>query len=194
MDRRTFLADTGMGFTGLALSAMLARDGYSSENKLQPQTGRTHFTPKAKNVIWLFLRGGFSHLETFDPKPTLDKYAGKTIAETPWKHVQDPERLKKLRVVATNQNTQRNRLYETQIGFRKYGESGIEVSDFFPHVGNCVDDIAVVRSMWTTDDNHGAQYQFETGRHNLDGSFPNIGAWVTYGPVSYTHLTLPTKA
>ena len=182
LNRRALFTETGLGLSGVALAALLARDGSAAGSAAGDEPdGQPHFPPRAKNVIWLFMRGGFSHLETFDPKPTLDKYAGKTLSETPWKYVQDPERLKKLRVAATNQNTQRNRLYEPQTGFRKYGESGIEVSDFFPHIGNCIDDIAVVRSMWTTDDNHGAQYQFETGRHNLDGSFPNIGAWVTYG-------------
>ena len=190
--RRAFLADAGMSLAGVALASLLDRDGSAAEVAgWQPPDGEPHFPPKAKNVIWLFMRGGFSHLESFDPKPTLDKYAGKSIADTPWKYVQDPERLKKLRVVATNQNTQRNKLYETQVGFKKYGQSGIEVSDFFPHIGGCIDDIAVVRSMWTTDDNHGAQYQFETGRHNIDGSFPNIGAWVTYGLGSLNE-NLPT--
>ena len=166
----------------MALASLLAREGAADDHAgSSVPDGKPHFSPRAKNVIWLFIRGGFSDLESFDPKPTLDKYAGKSITETPWKHVQASERLKEPRVPATNQNRQRNRLYETQIGFRKYGESGIEASDFFPHIGSCIDDIAVVRSRWTTDDNHGAQYQFETGRHNIDGSFPNIGAWVTYG-------------
>jgi hypothetical protein len=60
-------------------------------------------------------------------------------------------------------------------------KSGIEVSDWFPHVGQLVDDIAIVRSVWTTDNNHGAQMQFHTGRHVLEGPFPTIGAWVHYG-------------
>src|SRR5919202_5756673 len=93
--RRTFLADLGMGFTGLALAAMLHRDGYASEGQAwSPPDGRPHFPPKAKSVIWLFMNGGVSHLETFDPKPALDRYAGKTIAETPYKDVQNPEKLK----------------------------------------------------------------------------------------------------
>jgi hypothetical protein len=68
-----------------------------------------------------------------------------------------------------------------QTGFRKYGESGIEVSDWFPEVGSCVDDIAFIRSMWTSDNNHGAQVQFHSGRHFLDPRVPTIGAWVNYG-------------
>ena len=86
----------GMGFTGLALGAMLQRDGVSRADSplaWSPPNGRPHFTPKAKSVIWLFMNGGVSHLETFDPKPELDKYAGKSISETPYKGTQDPEKL-----------------------------------------------------------------------------------------------------
>src|SRR6187401_3094123 len=88
--RRTFLADMGLGFTGLALGAMLQRDGYASEHRAwAPPDGKPHFTPKAKSVIWMFMNGGVSHLESFDPKPMLDRYAGKTISETPYADVQD---------------------------------------------------------------------------------------------------------
>src|SRR5919109_4473006 len=85
--RRSFLADTGMGFTGLALGAILFRDGVARANTdppaWRPPDGKPHFPPKAKSVIWLFMNGGVSHMETFDPKPMLTKYAGKSIAETP---------------------------------------------------------------------------------------------------------------
>jgi hypothetical protein len=122
-------------------------------------------------------------MESFDHKPALNKYAGKSIAETPFSHVQDPEKLKKVRVVVVNDanGQQRNKLFSLQIGFKKYGQSGIEVSDWFPHVGSCIDDISVIRSMWTTDDNHGAQVQFHSGRHMLDPRVPTIGAWINYG-------------
>jgi len=145
--------------------------------------GDPHFAPKAKSVIWLFMRGGVSHMESFDHKPALNKYAGKSIAETPFSHVQNPEKLKKVRVVVVNDanGQQRNKLFPLQIGFKKYGQSGIEVSDWFPHVGSCIDDISVIRSMWTTDDNHGAQVQFHSGRHMLDPRVPTIGAWINYG-------------
>jgi len=186
--RRTFLADVGLGFTGLALGAMLHRDGIGrsalgSDEGWSPPDGRCHFAPKARSVIWLFMNGGVSHLETFDPKPELDKYAGKTIAESPYASVQDPERLKLARVVVVNDanGQQRNVLYPTQVGFRRYGESGIAVSDWLPHLAKRVDSLAIVRSMYTTDDNHGAQTQFHSGRHMLDGEFPTLGAWVDYG-------------
>ena len=76
---------------------------------------------------------------------------------------------------------QRNKLFPTQVGFKKRGKAGIEVSDWLPHLGECIDDVALIRSMYTTDDNHGAQTQFHTGRHMLDGEFPTLGAWVHYG-------------
>jgi hypothetical protein len=74
-----------------------------------------------------------------------------------------------------------SQIYPLQVGFSRRGESGIEVSDWWPHVGGCVDDLAVIRSMWTNDIDHGAQLQFHTGRNRLDGFFPTIGSWVHYG-------------
>lgn len=180
--RRTFFADLGMGFTGLALGAMLQRDGCASEAGWQPPTGEPHYTPKAKSVIWLFMNGGVSHVESFDPKPMLNQYAGKTIAETPFADVQDPKKLALERLLVPDGNgNQRNQLYPLQTGYRKHGQSGIEISDFFPHIARQVDQIAFVRSMWTTDSNHGAQAQFHSGRHMNDGEFPTLGAWVHYG-------------
>jgi hypothetical protein len=175
--RRAFLADMGMGFTGLVLGAMLHDEAVS--RGAAPPIRKA----KAKSVIWLFMNGGVSHMESFDPKPMLDKYAGKTIAETPYKGVQDPEKLKLARVVVINDanGQQRNRILATQVGFKKRGKAGVEVSDWFPHIGECSGDIAFVRSMYTTDDNHGAQTQFHSGRHMLDGEFPTLGAWVHYG-------------
>ena len=84
----------GMGFTGLALGAMLARDGVvraNDEPVWHPPDGQPHFAPKAKSVIWLFMNGGMSHMESFDPKPELTKYAGKSINETPYAETQNPE-------------------------------------------------------------------------------------------------------
>ena len=147
LNRRMFLGRTGLGFGSLALGARL-RGGDSGVNGL-PQ-----FAPKAKSVIWLFMRGGVSHMESFDPKPMLNQLAGKSIDETQFKYVQDRDRLKKVRVVVVNDanGQQRNKLYPLQVGYKKHGQSGIEVSDWFPHIGSCIDDIAVIRSMWTTDE------------------------------------------
>ena len=181
--RRTFLADLGMGFTGLALGAMLHRESRAGhEGAWAPPSGEPHMVPKAKSVIWLFMNGGVSQMESFDPKPMLTKYGGKTIAETPFADTQDPAKLALARVAAPDGNgNQRDKLYPLQIGFSKHGESGIEVSDWFPHIAKQVDKLAVVRSMYTTDSNHGAQTQFHSGRHLNDGLFPNLGAWVHYG-------------
>jgi hypothetical protein len=186
--RRAFLSDLGMGFTGLALGAMLAGErkslGAASDGGVwSPPDGKPHFAPKAKSVIWLFMNGGVSHMESFDPKPMLNQFADKSIGETPFADVQSPDKLKLARVTVINDanGQQRNKIYPLQVGFKKYGESGIELSDWVPHIGSCADDIAFVRSMWTTDDNHGAQTQFHSGRHMLDGEFPTLGAWVHYG-------------
>jgi hypothetical protein len=184
--RRQFLADVGMGFTGLALGAMLARDGIGQElpaESWRPPNGQPHFAPRAKNVIWLFMIGGASHVESFDPKPALNELAGKTIAETPYKDVLNSPFLANERVVAFDPNNGfiRTEVLPLQVGYRKRGESGIEISDWWPHVGDCADDMAIVRSMWTEDSNHGAQLQFHTGRHRVDGYFPTIGSWVHYG-------------
>jgi hypothetical protein len=161
---------------------MLHRDGLGSDAVWTPPTGEAHFPAKAKSVIWLFMNGGLSHMESFDPKPMLTKYAGKTIAETPFADAQDPKKLAIERLVVPDGNgNQRNTLYPLQVGFRKHGESGIEVSDWFPHVAKQVDKLAIVRSMWTTDSNHGAQTQFHSGRHQNDGDFPTLGAWIHYG-------------
>ncbi|MCI0534265.1 MAG: DUF1501 domain-containing protein, partial [Verrucomicrobiales bacterium] len=182
LGRRAFLADLGMGFTGLALGAMLQRDCFGSDEKWLPPTGHPHFTPKAKSVIWLFLNGGVSHLESFDPKPMVTKYAGKTIAETPFADAQNPKKLAIERLIVPDANgNQRNTLYPLQVGFKKHGQSGIEISDWFPNIARHADRLAVVRSMWTTDSNHGAQTQFHSGRNMLDGEFPTLGAWVHYG-------------
>lgn len=188
--RRSFLADSGMGFVGLALGAMLHGDGVvrgddsTGEHALQTLDGRPHFAPKAKSVIWLFMVGGTSHVESFDPKPALTRYAGMSIDETPHQDVLTSSYIdENLRIVVPNDANGHiwPKLYPLQIGYRKRGESGIEVSDWWPHLGRCIDDIALVRSMWTTDNNHGAQLQFHTGRHSLDGFFPTIGSWVHYG-------------
>src|SRR4051794_905684 len=89
ISRRSFLSDTGMGFTGLVLGAMLFRDGVARANETiwRPPDGKPHFAPKAKSVIWIFLCGGVSHLESFDVKTALNQYAGKSIADTPFKKV-----------------------------------------------------------------------------------------------------------
>jgi hypothetical protein len=185
--RRGFLADAGMGFVGLALGAILHRDGVVRADPAvgwQPPDGKPHFPPRARRVIWLMMRGGVSHLESFDPKPEITKYAGKTMSASPYKDAVFGSRyLKNVREQVANNIIDKTTatIYPTQIGFKKGGQSGIDVSDWWPHVRECVDDLAVIRSMYTTDNNHGAQLEFFTGRHLLDGCHPTIGAWIHYG-------------
>ena len=91
--RRTFLSDVGLGFTGLALGAMLHKEGHGAEaTHGHLPSGQPHFPARAKSVIWLFMNGGVSQVESFDPKPMLNKFAGKTIADTPFANVQDPKK------------------------------------------------------------------------------------------------------
>jgi len=174
--RRSFLADTGMGFTGLALSAMLARDGFSL--KAAP----TQIKPaKAKSVIWIFLCGGVSHLESFDVKPELNKYAGKSIDETPYKDVLDPKKVEKNIVGGNPSHGNRKLIMPLQTGFKAYGESGLVVGDWFKNIGECADDLAVVRSLWTIHNDHGAQLTWHTGRHPRELDHPTLGSWISYG-------------
>ena len=141
-----------MGFAGVALQGILQRELRAEEVSLPMiPDGKPHCAPKAKSVIWLFMRGDVSHMESFDPKPMLNKYAGKTIPETPFGKVLDPKRLKNVRVVVVNDanGKQRNQIYPLQIGHRPAGQSGIEISDWFPHLRDHADKLAIVRSMWT---------------------------------------------
>jgi len=164
-----------MGFTGLALGAMTARASASTGETPVPAPAA-----KAKAVIWIFLCGGVSHVESFDPKPELTRFAGKSIENTPYKDALNPEKLKDI-VSGNPAHGGRRVLMGLNTGFRKYGQSGLEVGDWWQNVGSCADDIAVVRSLWTSDNDHGAQLQFHTGRHVREGAHPTIGSWVAYG-------------
>lgn len=186
--RRSFLAETGMGFTGLALSALLQREGWlraaapaPAGSPGAPPRGEPHFMPRAKSVIWIFLCGGVSHVESFDPKPALDKYAGKSLDETPFKGLDDPKRalanLTDINPVHGNRKT----LLGLQTGFRPRGQSGLEISDWFQHTAQHADDLAIVRSLWTLHNDHGTQLTWHTGRHPREGAHPTIGSWISYG-------------
>jgi hypothetical protein len=189
MNRRTFLSDTGMGVTGMALSAMLFKDGIA---RAEGPDGGPHAEPRAKTVIWIFLIGGLSHLESFDPKPALNKYAGKSIEETPFANqVLDKNRINEILLDPSKQKREvYKQIMPLQTGFMPYGQSGIEISDWFPNVGTCADDIAIARGMWTIDNNHGAQLTFHTGRKITEGAFPTIGSWISYG-LGTRNSTLP---
>lgn len=181
--RRTFLENLGMGFGDLALQCMLQRESYAAmgSGDRRPD-GLPHFPAKAKNVIWIFLSGGVSHMETFDPKPLLTKLSGKTYDETNLPNPQkQPLYLERSRSVVGFDRELHSKIFPLQVGFKKYGETGLEVSDWLPHLASCADDLAVVRSMWTTDNDHAAEFQMHTGRHKLDSPEPVIGSWINYG-------------
>jgi hypothetical protein len=174
VDRRDFLARAANGFGGLALSAMLAGEATargdqprpaSSTNPLAPRP--PHFAPKAKAVIFLFMVGGPSQMETFDPKPVLDRLHGQPL----------PPSFGQIQSQFVKQGTP---LLGSSWKFRKYGQSGLEVSELFPHVATCADDLAVIRSCYTDSFVHApAMYQMMSGR--VLAAHPSLGSWVTYG-------------
>lgn len=185
INRRSFLADTGLGFTGLALGAMLFKDGVAragepTEKSASPP-GEPHFQPRAKCVIWIFLCGGVSHMESFDPKPALNTYAGKSTDDTPYKDLLDPKRANANLVGINPSHGGRKMLMGLNTPFKKYGECGLEVGDWFANIGECADDLAVVRSLWTIHNDHGTQLTWHTGRHPREGELPTIGSWISYG-------------
>src|SRR5262249_5173939 len=150
IQRRTFLADVGLGFTGLALGAMLHRDGVvRAEEPGRAPEGEVAPAPRSQSVIWIFLSGGVSHLETWDPKPILNKFAGKTYDATGMPSpFQSPLFRARSRAVVGEDRTHAQ-IFPLQVGFRKHGQCGVEISDWWPELATCVDDIAFVRSMYT---------------------------------------------
>jgi hypothetical protein len=143
--------------------------------------GRPHFEARARSVIWIFLSGGVSHLETWDPKPLLNTYGGKTYDATGLPSpFQSPLFRERSRAVVGEDRTHAE-IFPLQVGFKKHGQAGIAISDWWPHLATCVDDIAFVRSMYTTDNDHAAEFQMHHGRHKLDERQPVIGSWIHYG-------------
>ena len=166
-NRREFLYDAFGGFGGIALASMAWQEQLRAAgmNPLAPKP--PDHTAKAKAVIFLFMAGGPSHLETFDPKPLLNKLNGE----------KRPASFGEAKYQFVSANA---KLLGTKRTFRKYGKSGIEVSDLFPHTAKCVDDMAVIRSCHGDMVVHSAaQYQLFTGR--IIPGFPSMGAWVIYG-------------
>ena len=159
------------GFGAAALTALLQDRAFASES-----TGKTHFPPQAKNVIFLYMDGGPSQVDTFDPKPMLSKFNGKSAAgNIPSRGVSGDF----FKVEAT-QFDNVGKVLESPWKFKPYGESGIPVSDLFPQIGSCIDDMAVIRSVVSQFPEHTfANYFLHTGS-GLQGR-PSMGAWVNYG-------------
>jgi len=127
-----FLADVGMGFTGLALGALLQQDGIArAKEAWTPPSGQPHHPPRAKTVIWVFLSGGYSQMETFDPKPALNKYAGKTFQQTPFNDpFKSPLHDERSRSVIEKVRDKYATIFPMQVGHKKHGQNGIEVTDW----------------------------------------------------------------
>jgi hypothetical protein len=180
-----------MGFTGMVLGSMLFRDGVAQAAPTTKAKGAgaakgaaavaAKQAAKAKSVIWIFLCGGVSHLESFDVKPELNKYAGKSIGDTPYKDVLDPKKVEANIIGGNPTHGGRKVIMPLQTGYKAYGQSGLVVGDWFKNVGECADDLAVVRSLWTIHNDHGAQLTYHTGRHPREGGHPTLGSWVSYG-------------
>jgi hypothetical protein len=164
VSRRSFLQSAACGMGGLALAAML-HDERVRANPLAPRP--PHRPAKAKAVIFLFMAGGPSHLETFDPKPLLNRLHGQRrpaeFGQANYQFIQSDARL-----------------LGSARRFAKYGQSGIDIADLFPHTARHADDLAVIRSCHGDSVVHSAaQYELFTGR--VQPGFPSMGSWVLYG-------------
>lgn len=173
--RREFLWQTGAGFTGTALAAMLGDDGFLGkqsvaadgltkwENPLAPKP--PHHAAKAKSVIFLYMYGGPSHIDTFDYKPTMNGMEGKTI---------------QVKTFGRGGHKSQGRVVEPRWKFKQYGRCGKWVSDLFPNLATCVDDIAFLHSMTADSPIHGSAMLMMNSGRILSGS-PCMGSWVNYG-------------
>src|SRR5258705_10179274 len=165
MNRREMLMTMANGFGMAALAQVVAASSPAS-SALAPKA--PHFAPKAKRVIFLFLNGGPSHVDTFDPKPMLTKYDGKPMP--------GPDQA----IVGGGIKLRLGTLMKSPFTFKKYGQSGIEVSSLFPKLGECIDDVCVVRSMYSDIPNH-PQGLFMMNCGTIGAGRPALGSWLLYG-------------
>lgn len=162
ISRRDMLARCSTGFGLVALSGLAAAADPVKSSPFAPRP--PHFRPKAKSVIFCFMSGGVSHVDTFDPKPRLKRDHGKPMPVT-------------VRPTMFNQN---GNIMASPWEFRNHGQSGLPVSELFPHIGSCADDLAVIRSMTSIANEHAqGNYFLHTG-FSLAGH-PSVGAWTSYG-------------
>jgi hypothetical protein len=167
--RRDMLCRAGLGFGALALADLMGQAGLlpspaqasTNVNPLKPR--QPHFPAKAKRVIHLFMNGGPSHLDTFDPKPMLTKYAGKPLPRAN---------------LATERRT--GAAFGSPFKFKRYGKSGIEVSELFAKTAESIDDIAVIRSMHADVPNHEPSLMLMNCGEARQIR-PSMGSWITYG-------------
>jgi hypothetical protein len=178
INRRALFCRIGGGFGALGLGSVLADAGWLASSSAQaaaPDGGDgaassyplapkpPHFPARAKRVIFLFMNGGPSHVDTFDPKPALEKYAG-----------QDPPES-----VMTGRR-KRGKMMPSPFAARPRGQCGIVMSDLFPHVAGCIDDLCVIRSMYTDNPNHEPSLLMMNSG-NMQPIRPSLGSWLTFG-------------
>lgn len=174
--RRNFFVDTSSGLGGIALAWMLHREaiGDSSIEGYRGQ-GQPHFAPRAKRIVQIFCGGGVSHIDTFDYKPELERLHGQSLDNK-----------------GENKGFfgQPGRIMKSPFAFKQHGKSGAWVSDLFPKLAGCVDDVAFIHSMVAKSNNHTpATFQMNSG-FTLNG-FPSMGAWISYG-LGTVNENLPT--
>jgi len=169
LPRRTFLGHAARGIGAVALGSLLNPASLFAEQKWRGILAAPHFPPKAKRVIWLTMAGGPSHLETFDHKPKLAEMHGKPMPES----ITAGQQLAQLQGKPLN-------CFGPQWGFKKFGQSGAEICELFPHIGSVADDIAFIRSMTTDAINHDPAHCFINTGSTIPGR-PSMGAWLTYG-------------
>lgn len=173
--RRDFLHTAAGGFAALALTGLLDLDGFFARPVLGATSGKQlinplapknpHFSPKAKRVIFLFMYGGPSHVDTFDYKPNLYPLDEKTI---------------QIKTFGRGGHKKEGRVVGPKWPFQPYGQCGKQVSDLFPHLSKCVDDIAFIHSMTADSPIHGSAMLMMNSGHILSGR-PSLGSWINYG-------------
>jgi hypothetical protein len=167
--RRDFLATSSSGLGGLALASLLKQDGLLGGDVNPLASRQPHFAPKAERCIFIFLEGGPSQMDLFDPKPLLNKYDGQALPDSIIGNAKFAFLQKE---TATVMGTKRV--------FKKHGQCGMYISDLLPHIATCADDIALIRSMHTNQFNHlPGQLMLNCGAALLGR--PSVGSWVTYG-------------
>jgi hypothetical protein len=169
--RRTFLGTGFAGLGGLALNAAFGRDVFGAQAKPGSKgvVSPLHHPAKAKRVIFLYQAGGPSHLEVFDHKPELAKMHGKPM----------PESFTKGQQIAQLQNAKLI-CFGPQHGFKRFGQSGQEIGELFPHIGGIADDVCIIRSMWGEQINHDPAHQLMNTGSIIAGR-PSMGSWLLYG-------------
>ncbi len=168
--RRDFLATSASGLGTLALASLLQQDGLLASESSDPlATKQPHFAPKAKNCIFIFMAGAPSQLDLFDPKPKLNELHGKPLPESLTKNVRFAFIQKESAVLIGSKRK-----------FKPHGECGMELSDVLPNLGTCADDIALIRSMRSTQFNHHPGQLLMTSGVPRFG-FPSVGSWLNYG-------------